>query len=954
MPAVPGSVRHAFAWPQRRRSLLSLLLMLGLSLGPVAAFAADPPTEGPDTITGTESADNLSGEGGNDTIDGLGGSDYIDGGAGNDTINGDGGGDYIEGGPDDDIINGGDDADDLFGDDSQGQPVGENGDVYGGNDVIHGDNGDDRIQGDPDSFGYCDGPCYGTLHAGDDELYGDAGNDVISGDGSTQAGIIGGNDRIEGGDGDDCIYGEYDSSTPQIYTHGDSYLISSEVTLSLGPLIAAVPTECTDPYTPDSGGNDVINGGAGNDTIFGQAGNDTLNGQAGNDTLEGQAGNDVLCGGDGDDILIGGDGIDIACAVDDTTGPITSGETRTLNVAANDEVLDDEDNVPIEYLVEFFDPTLFSNVSIDAGGNLTFTAIGSGTGTIRYRAFRRLPVVRALDQAVGSVEGGSGTDTVFTLGELLVTVLPVVVIPPTEQTPHRRHKHDDGDGSDNNDDGDDEDTDVASTFGSPSATTPPTEVPPTDTPTEEPPVDEPPVDEPPVTEPPATKSAGWQPLGRTPAGGSVGLALMIVAAVMAALGRRGGLVAAGNEKMAFADRDDDTAAREVALADAEGPGDRSFTWRFPGHRLLDRLSISIPDKFSPFSPLLGRVADDGSEFRAMFGSFWVLTPVAGVLLGLAAVKATGGAAIPPTLWILIGGAILATFDALAGALALLVFGAAAVLSGHLFDSSGPDFVHSLLVLLAFGFLWMAIPLIGSAVRPFRRLGDPSVRHTWDRVGDAVIAALLCGWVAQKLTSAMDLFAGQPTGLPAHANTAAIAVMAAVALRVGIEHFSLAMYPRRLASVEAPGEPPAPMLWSAIGGAFVRTAVFSFIGWAFIGYCWQWVLGSLLFLVPQLIEHLRDHFRTVGSVQRLLPRGLVEIFILIVACTLAARFAVNSNPDQLTGIRWAFLLIAVPPAIIGAAALFAEDEDRKPTWFGEFLGLGLLVATTALALHGWDY
>jgi hypothetical protein len=249
---------------------------------------------------------------------------------------------------------------------------------------------------------------------------------------------------------------------------------------------------------------------------------------------------------------------------------------------------------------------------------------------------------------------------------------------------------------------------------------------------------------------------------------------------------------------------------------------------------------------------------------------------------------------------------------------------------------------------------MAIPLIGSAIRPFRRLGDPSVRHTWDRVGDAVIAALLCGWVAQKLTQAMDLFAGQPTGLPEHANAVAIAVMAAVAFRVGVEHFSLAMYPRRLAAVEAPGEPPHAMLWAAFGGAFMRAGVFSFIGWAFIGTCWQWVLGSLIFLIPQLIQHLRDRFRTVGPLHKLLPRGLVEIFVLIVACTLAARYAMNSNPEQLTAIRWAFLLISLPPAIIGAATLFTEDDDRKPSWLGEILGLGLLVVTTALALHGWDY
>ena len=71
------------------------------------------------------------------------------------------------------------------------------------------------------------------------------------------------------------------------------------------------------------GGNDIINGGLGDDTLFGDAytmnanahgGNDILNGGDGNDILYGdaynmydtaQGGNDTLYGGTGNDILYG-------------------------------------------------------------------------------------------------------------------------------------------------------------------------------------------------------------------------------------------------------------------------------------------------------------------------------------------------------------------------------------------------------------------------------------------------------------------------------------------------------------------------------------------------------------------------------------------------------------------------------------------------------------------------
>ncbi|MCH7373535.1 VCBS domain-containing protein [Aeromonas sp. MR16] len=66
-----------------------------------------------------------------------------------------------------------------------------------------------------------------------------------------------------------------------------------------------------DDFLYGGAGNDILFGGSGNDTLFGEAGNDTLYGGTGNDILSGGAGNDVLSGGLGNDILTGGLGNDI-------------------------------------------------------------------------------------------------------------------------------------------------------------------------------------------------------------------------------------------------------------------------------------------------------------------------------------------------------------------------------------------------------------------------------------------------------------------------------------------------------------------------------------------------------------------------------------------------------------------------------------------------------------------
>ncbi|MFC5705817.1 VCBS domain-containing protein, partial [Aeromonas eucrenophila] len=66
-----------------------------------------------------------------------------------------------------------------------------------------------------------------------------------------------------------------------------------------------------DDFLYGGAGNDILFGGSGNDSLFGEAGNDTLYGGTGNDTLSGGAGNDTLSGGLGNDILTGGLGNDI-------------------------------------------------------------------------------------------------------------------------------------------------------------------------------------------------------------------------------------------------------------------------------------------------------------------------------------------------------------------------------------------------------------------------------------------------------------------------------------------------------------------------------------------------------------------------------------------------------------------------------------------------------------------
>ena len=156
-------------------------------------------------IRGTSVGETLSGTTANDSIYGLEGNDTLNGGDGNDTL---------DGGYGNDTLNGGN-----------------------GNDRVVGANGNDLM--------------YGV--AGIDRLYGGNGQDSASG--GTEA------DFIDGGRDDDNI---------------------------------------------NLGGVTGLNGGDGNDTIYGGVGEDIVNGDAGNDVLVGGAGIDNVNGGADTIALAGG------------------------------------------------------------------------------------------------------------------------------------------------------------------------------------------------------------------------------------------------------------------------------------------------------------------------------------------------------------------------------------------------------------------------------------------------------------------------------------------------------------------------------------------------------------------------------------------------------------------------------------------------------------------------
>jgi len=175
------------------------------------------------------------------------------------------------------------------------------------------------------------------------------------------------------------------------------------------------------PSAPNAADTDTLNGGAGDDQLFGRGGTDTLNGGDGVDMLDGGAGDDMLNGGEGIDTLLGGTGNDTLAgdagddvmkggAGDDTYIVEDAGDTVTeLANEGTDEVrtaLGSRTDANMLYVIPDFVENMTGTATGDQGvrGNALDNVITLGAGNDLI----------VLDSGGNdTVNGGGGDDFIY-------------------------------------------------------------------------------------------------------------------------------------------------------------------------------------------------------------------------------------------------------------------------------------------------------------------------------------------------------------------------------------------------------------------------------------------------------------------------------------------------------------------------------------------------------------
>lgn len=380
----------------------------------------------------------------------------------------------------------------------------------------------------------------------------------------------------------------------------------------------------------------------------------------------------------------------------------------------------------------------------------------------------------------------------------------------------------------------------------------------------------------------------------------------------------------------------------LALA-AGRRGDRSRTWRWAGTAGVDRLSHDLPPRVAPRSPLLARVLNDAGYLRAMFGSAYLVVPVLGAVLAVAAVSSVGGAALPPVVGLTAALAVLGVFDALAGVIAVAVLVTGVVLSG------GVTSADAARTLLGLATLWFAAPLIAGTARPLRRPPTMTRQEHWDRTADIVIASLVGAWAVQVILQGLPGLARLDLPIADRAGSIALMVLAALAVRMVIETVAAHWYPSRLVVVQPSDMRPPSNAQRLVAHASVL-AIFVFVAISYLGSCWQLYVGGALFILPKVLHLFADRLPSSERIHAVTPRGIVGIVLMLLVGAVVGAIVLGQFSAGQEAIRNAFVLLSLPGLALALLEVFGrEGPERELPFRHQLLGVPLVAIGVLLAL-----
>ena len=388
------------------------------------------------------------------------------------------------------------------------------------------------------------------------------------------------------------------------------------------------------------------------------------------------------------------------------------------------------------------------------------------------------------------------------------------------------------------------------------------------------------------------------------------------------------------------EEDDDRGSGDVSDVSVKRLGaddDGVDKLNLPRISLADRIMTRTPEATAHRSPMIGRVLQDGTYLRSLFGALWLLLPIAGVALGIASAFNTNFEVVMPSLALLSAIVVIGTLDAFAGFLGAVVF-AVAVLAGGGINNA--DSVRGLLGIWVMSF---AVPMLATASRPFRRKTAVGLAGAWDRSTDFILILLFGALAAGSMFSSLPGLTGfrpEFAGNVAHIQIVAMCVLAA---RFILENATVKLTPTRYHELTDLALRDASNVQQIVS-SLIRTVMYLFVAEVFIGNNWALWVGGVLYLAPKLVGLVVDKFPNVESLHRWMPRGIFKVTVMMLLARIWGVALTNSISDPAQLITFSFVFMGTPGVVSTILGWFGRSSSRPwpQTWFTRIAGLIILI------------
>ena len=373
-------------------------------------------------------------------------------------------------------------------------------------------------------------------------------------------------------------------------------------------------------------------------------------------------------------------------------------------------------------------------------------------------------------------------------------------------------------------------------------------------------------------------------------------------------------------------------------------GDRLSIWKLRIFTFMDMLGYNLAFKLSPFSPVAGKIVNDGAYLRAIFGSLSAVPALLAMFLGAMAVE-SNAIDIYNALNLGIFTVVIAlgALDALAGFAGVAVIVALSIAHYGFADAGTGRY------LLTMAMLGFAPIILSTTFRKIRRPRMSSVMDVWERVADLAVIGFISALTTISLVKSVGGLAQVTLKLTDQAVSIAALVALLAMIRVALEEIAAGVFTARMEKVNPTSivEGSVTQEWVSL---FFKYAVLCYMIAPLVGIGWHLWVGSAIIFLPGLISLLRLKLPTSKLIFQLLPGGIASLLAATVlsgwsAALIGMLFKALPNFKEL-----AYVLTPLPVIAMALAGLFAEPVDKwyqklkfsKPLYL--IGGIGIFILT----------